>query len=186
MNGRRWTWVAVLMGAGIAALLWRLMPADAPTADPGQVRIAEPAPAPVSSPGPAPLPARPIPVAKTRETVREAMDQAYLVGRESRDGAWAKRSEAALRGLVAGIPYIGGHRFLAVKCAATVCEVTGAIDPGADPVTVARTWEALERATTGESLSKDGLERSSAVFGTGRNPEDFMIYYRRIVPAPAG
>jgi len=186
MNGRRWTWIALLTCAGIAALLWRLLPADAPSADPGQVRIADTAPAPVASPGPAPLPAKPIAVAKTRETVREAMDQSYLVGRESRDAAWAKRSEAALRGLAEGIPYIGGQRLLEIRCAATVCEVSGAIDPGADPATMTRTWEALERATAGESLRKDGLERSSAVFGTGRNPEDFMIYYRRVVPAPGG
>lgn len=111
--------------------------------------------------------------------------QSWLTAREKRDDAWAARSEAAIGKQMRRIAYIGGRRRLEIKCAASLCEVIGIADP--DPATnsYAPIWEALERDTAGDELSRYGLQRTAAIFDTGRIPEEFKIQYRRVDPAPA-
>ena len=80
------------------------------------------------------------------------------------------------------IAYIGGKRRLEIKCAARLCEVIGIADP--DPAThsYAPIWEALERDTAGDELGRYGLKRTTAIFDTGRIPEEFKVQYRRVDP----
>lgn len=182
-----------MLGVGLlviaaAAMLWRMLPKeDAPEAGKVQVVAGPAVPPPILPTTAAGLnqgPVKRIAILSTPEIAKTVREQRYLVATEKRDRGWAERSEAAIRGLTQRISYIGGSHPLTITCAATTCEVSGIAD--ADPATggYAKVWERLEADTAGDDLRKDGLERTSAIFDTGRSPDEFKIYYRRVdVPA---
>lgn len=167
-------------------LAWLALPTEPGPEQSGMIKIAPGAmpPATVARPAAPRAEARRIALVATQQDVDLADHQSWLVTREKRDSAWAERSEAAIERQMRRIAYIGGKRRLDVKCAATLCEVTGTADP--DPATHSYTpiWEALERDTAGDALSGSGLQRTAAIFDTGRIPEEFKIQYRRVDPAP--
>jgi hypothetical protein len=168
--------ITILLG-----LVWLTLPGEAGSNQSGVVRIVASAPPPGAI-------ARPtarsetlrLPIAANDENVMLADEQSYRLAHEARDRAWADQSEAAIGWLMRGIPYVGGQRRLEIKCAATVCEVSGIAD--ADPATgsLRPVWQALERDTAGDELGKFGLQRAAAIFDTGRSPDEFRIQYRRI------
>jgi hypothetical protein len=185
MTGRHWAWGAGFAVPVILALVWLVLPAGSEPEQGGVIKIAASAPSPAAIASPA-MTARAgrSAIVATQPQVDLADDQSFRVAREKRDRAWAERSEGAIGNLMRGIAYVGGKRRLHIACAATVCEVTGIADP--DPVTNSYqpVWEALERDTAGTELSEYGLERTAAIFDTGRNPDEFKILYRRAEAPP--
>lgn len=130
--------------------------------------------------GTAPAEARPIPIVATDAEVSSADAQSFLVATEQRDRAWADRSEAAIGSLMHSIAYVGRGKRLDIKCAASACEVSGLVAVDSATGSFTPVWVALERDTAGGQLRKFGLERTSALFDTGRNPDEFEIFYRRV------
>lgn len=188
MTRRNLAWGAAFIIPAILALAWLPPPVGPAPEQTGGVRIAASAPTPAaavaSTAAMMPVPPKRIPIVATQKDVDLADDQSYRVTREKRDHAWADRSEAAIRNLMQGLNYIGGKRRLDIKCAASVCEVVGIADP--DPATNSYklVWEALERDTASDELGKFGLQRSAAIFDTGRNPDEFKIQYSRVKAPP--
>jgi len=133
----------------------------------------------------APIEAKPVPIVATDTETTLADAQSYLVANEKRDRGWADRSEAAIGSLMRGIAYVGRGKRLDIKCAASACEVSGIVDVDAATGSFTPVWEALERDTAGDQLGKFGLQRTSALFDTGRNPDEFEIFYRRVDLQPA-
>lgn len=179
--------IALAAFCAILAAIWWLLPGEWSTDQGGTVRIAASAapPSPVAKPAAAPAMPERVAIVATQPQVDLSDRQSYRIGREQRDAGWAARSEAAIGEQLQSIAYIGGKRRLAIKCAASLCEVTGIADP--DPAThsYAPVWEALERDTAGDALARFGLQRVAAIFDTGRIPEEFKIQYRRLDPIPA-
>lgn len=186
MTGRRLAWGAAFVIPVILALTWLALPTAPGPEQTGLIQIPAIAPPPATGASPTVTPARTrrIPIIATQEDVTLADDQSLHILREKRDRLWAERSETAIGNFMRGIVYVGGRRRLEVKCAATLCEVTGLVD--VDPMTGSyqAVWEALERDTAGNDLGKYGLERTAAVFDTGRNPDEFKIQYRRVEALP--
>jgi len=194
MTGYREAWGAALVIAVMGALLWLIIPIGSPserTDDRIIVVHGGPSTAALSGAGSTGLVARSapneathIPIVATDAEARLADAQSYLVANEKRDRAWADRSEAAIGSLMRDIAYVGRGKRLDITCAASACEVSGRVD--ADPATRSFTpvWEALERDTAGGQLHKFGLERTAALFDTGRDPDGFEIFYRRVDPRP--
>lgn len=185
MTSRDFALSSAFTVCAILATIWLALPTETPPDQGGVIEIAA-RPSPLIPAAPAATQARPerIALVATQEDVDLADRQSWLVAREKRDSAWAERSEAAIGKQMRRIAYIGGRRRLDIKCAASLCEVTGIADP--DPAThsFAPIWEALERDTAGDELGRYGLRRSAAIFDTGRIPEEFRIQYRRIDRAP--
>lgn len=181
MTSRRWAGGGAVIIGGIAGMVW-LMASDVPAdRGGGTVRIAaggHSASVLAVPTLPKSVPMRFATVA-SEDNVKRAEDQSYAVAYEKRDPDWAAQSEAALKQSLSRIAYIGGTRRLAVKCAASACEITGFVAP--DPTTgfYEPVWQALERDTAGDRLPVAGLERSAAIFDTGRNPDEFRITFRR-------
>lgn len=186
----REAWGAALVIAVMGVLLWLILPIgpSSERAD-GGIAVVHGGPPTTALSGagstgpvahPAPIEARPIPIVATDAEATLADAQSYLVANEKRDRAWADRSEAAIGSLMRNIAYVGRGKRLDITCAASACEVSGLVD--ADPATRSFTpvWEALERDTAGDQLQKFGLERASALFDTGRDPDGFEIFYRRV------
>lgn len=167
-------------------LTWLALPTGPGPEQSGMIKIASGAvpPATAARPTAPRAEARRVALVATQQDVDLADHQSWRVAHETRDSAWAERSEAAIRNQLRSIAYIGGKRRLDVKCAATLCEVVGIADP--DPATNSYTpiWEALERDTAGDELGGSALKRTTAMFDTGRIPEEFRIQYRRVDPAP--
>ncbi|MDG2533378.1 hypothetical protein P6144_06965 [Sphingomonas sp. HITSZ_GF] len=188
---RRWLIGGTLAILGSAGLALHFLGDDPAAAPAGQVRIAGGAPGPSSS-LPLPLPSaasaekmEPIPIRPTRRNGNKASQQASQLLVEKRDMAWAPRSEAALRDFTRAIPYIGGDkRVLKIACKANICEMNGYADPDPATGTMGPVWEALERDTGGPELRAQGLERTAAIFDTGRSGDEFIIYYRRLDSPP--
>lgn len=183
MTRRHLAWCAAL--AVSVALIWWALPNAADPKQGGVVEIiAEASPPTAGAAAPIPVRTGRIAIVATQSQVDLADDQSFRIAREKRDRAWAERSEAAIGNLMRGIAYVGGKRRLHINCAATICEVTGIADP--DPATNSYqpVWEALERDTAGDALARYGLERTAAVFDTGRNPDEFKIQYRRVEALP--
>lgn len=183
MSRHRWTWGAALAIAGVLALVWLARSSGSGARqDEGVVRLADTAAPPAVAPAVRPVPAKAerIPIAPTRRNGTLAEEQSLRVAYEKRDRGWADRSEAAIHAEMRRIAYVGRGRRLDVKCAASTCEVTGIVDAGPATGSTKPVCEALERDTAGGELRAHGLERTSAVFDTGRAGDEFQIYYRRV------
>jgi len=187
MNRVRWPLIAVLVTLSLLAVVWLGPPGETGPDQSGVVRIVADAPprSAVAAPVTPPETIR-LPIAATDEGVTLADEQSYRLAHEARDRAWALQSEDAIRRLMRGIPYVGGRHRLEITCAATLCEVNGFAD--ADPTTGSfrPVWQALERDTAGDEVGRSGLQRTAAIFDTGRSPDAFRIQYRRIDRARRG
>jgi len=161
-----------------------VLPGDGGSDQAGEVRITDAPPA--APPGGSAISVEagmaPIPIAPTRENGKRAEAGTLLVAYEKRDRSWAARSETAIQTLMRGIPYVGGSHYLKIKCAASACEVSGVADADTATGSMKPVWEALEHDTAGAQLRAQGLERTAAIFDTGRSGDEFRIYYRRAVP----
>ncbi|MDF7776436.1 hypothetical protein P1X14_14370 [Sphingomonas sp. AOB5] len=183
---RLWLGGGTLAFLSVAGLGWFLLPGDSASEAPGQMLVEQAAVAPPPNPSPLPVTARmtPVPIAPTASNGRKAEQQMLAVSYEKRDRDWGPRSEAAIQQFLGTIPYIGGNRYLAVKCSASACEVIGIADPDAATGTMKPVWEVLERDTAIGTLRAHGLERTAIIFDTGRSGDEFKIYYGRAAPAP--
>ena len=178
----------------MGAVLWLVLPTSSkPEPADGGIAIVRGVSSPATLPGAGstlpiagstPTEALPIPIVATDAEVTSADAQSYLVANEKRDRGWADRSETAIGSLMRGIAYVGRGKRLDVKCAASACEVSGIVDVDTASGSFTPVWTALERDTAGDQLQKFGLERTSALFDTGRNPDEFEIFYRRVDPQP--
>lgn len=168
--------------AAIAGLGWFLLPGDTGQVEAGQLVVTQTpeAPLPEASPAPVTAPMAPIPVTPTNANGNKAAKQAESVIYEKRDPDWAKRSEAAIQRFLNALPYIGGQRYLTVKCAASACEVSGVADADPETGSMKPVWESLEHDTGGAELRAAGLERTAIVFDTGRSGDEFKLYYGRV------
>jgi hypothetical protein len=190
MIGHRRIRSAAFILFATGAVLWLVLPTGSkPEPTDGGIAIVRGVSSPTTLPGgratlhiagSAPTEAEPIPIVATDAEVTSADAQSYLVANEKRDRGWADRSEAAIENLMRGIAYVGRGKRLDVKCAASACEVSGVVDVDAATGSFTPVWTALERDTAGDQLQKFGLERTSALFDTGRNPDEFEIFYRRV------
>lgn len=180
LPNRTWVWAGALVLVAAVGLILLIPRGDRRSESGGQVKIVSPLPSPSPSAEHTTMP--PIPVA--RENGRKAEEQSLAVAYEKRDADWAPRSEGAIRDFIRGFGHIAADRPLKVKCALSACEVTGIASP--DPATgeLQSVWDAIERDTAGAELRAYGLERTAAVFDTGRSADEFRIYYRRVVAAP--
>ncbi|MCP3731896.1 hypothetical protein M9978_15835 [Sphingomonas sp. MG17] len=179
----RWLIGGTLVFLAVLALVLSFLGDDPEPGGRGQVEIVGAAPVPQPMPGASTASTAkmaPIPVAPSNSNALTAGAQAARLIDEKRDRGWAPRSEAAIRQFIMRIPYLGGERYIGVKCAATACEVTGIADPDKASGTFKPVWEAIERDTAGPELRQHGLERTAAVFDTGRSGDEFKLYYRRV------
>lgn len=95
---------------------------------------------------------------------------------ETRNAAWASRTEAALRLTYSGVVGVDPAS-LTIRCAATVCEVAGGIAVGADaPAAVA----AVQGKSLQDALARVGLTSRSTAFRTAADrPPQFLAYWTR-------
>ncbi|NML07801.1 hypothetical protein [Sphingomonas sp. G-3-2-10] len=181
-----WAWGAAIVLAGILALAWFALPEDHVATGNGQIMIADAAPPPApAAAGNAMIADTGKPLDAAQRNAELALESGNLFATEKRDPAWASRSEAAIRGVLRHIDYIDQGDLLWIDCKTTVCQVKGAGKEDEATGTMAPVWDALERATAGDTLRGQGLTRSDTTYETPRSREAFIIHYRRLEAAPA-
>ncbi|WP_439569602.1 hypothetical protein [Sphingopyxis sp.] len=97
---------------------------------------------------------------------------------ETRDAAWADRSETAIREGLRGFSFLSQGGPLDVRCAMTICEIRGVVSAPSIDARKLR-WQEIEQFTQGETLSSAGLLAAAAVFGTREDAYAFVLHYRR-------
>lgn len=97
---------------------------------------------------------------------------------ETRDAAWADRSETAIREGMRGLGFLSQSGPLDVRCAATICEVRGIVSAPSIDARKLR-WQEIEQFTQGEALAPAGLLSAAAVFGTRDDAYAFVLHFRR-------
>ncbi|WP_010219463.1 hypothetical protein [Sphingomonas sp. PAMC 26621] len=166
----------------VAAMLW---PGARPTkgrSDTGIIVIRSDPPPPVLRAPGADAAARLSSSAAGIATDASAQDprQLYaLVRQERRDPLWASRAEAAIKDRIASVADIGRDGPLDVLCGVSICEATGVAAADAPPETLARAWEALQRATGSAALNELELISTASRFGSGHSLHAYTLYYRR-------
>lgn len=118
----------------------------------------------------------------TQQILAAGSDPAQLHARfiaEPRDPDWAAQNEGGLRNALADVPEIGGGNPLAVRCATSLCEVSGTMTPGLTEGDVNRTMQALQ----GDALSRRaeglGLDGQTMRFGASNGRPNFLLIYAR-------
>jgi len=102
-----------------------------------------------------------------------------LVRQEHRDPLWASRAEAAIKDRITSVADVGRNAPLDVRCGTSICEATGVAAAGSPPETLARAWDALQRATGSAALTGVELISTASRFGSGHSLHAYTIYYRR-------
>ncbi|EZP55556.1 hypothetical protein BW41_01009 [Sphingomonas sp. RIT328] len=193
---------AVLFGVvAVAMIVWwvgrrQAIPVTPPPADTGVrvVRVgpppqpSQPQPLPTRMPhaAPAPLAVPPNPGAGDDPVAQlippAGSDPAQLHARfraEPRDPAWAARNEAGLRNALADVPQIGGGNALAVRCATSLCEVSGTMTPGLPEADGNRTMQALQGDALSRRAATLGLDGRMTSFGSSNGRPTFLLIYTR-------
>ena len=101
------------------------------------------------------------------------------VRREARDREWASQAERDIKSQLAKIPYVGGAENSTVRCASTVCEITGSAPADLPDANLKVAWLALQDAPFRDALRKQGLMSEAAVFGGDKDQATFTLYYTR-------
>lgn len=180
----RVAWIALVVGVGASALWTRTYPDKPYTPSQSDVIVV---------PGgavDAPVVNRPTDVDTVVQTPVEAApnpavdqrsprDLQAVVREEARDPAWADASEAAIKTALGGARHVGGNNPLEVRCAATLCEVSGVAAMSATPDNINAARRELESADLQQALARRGLLAAGSSFGSGRSVRAFAIYYRR-------
>ncbi|WHU03180.1 hypothetical protein [Sphingomonas sp. NIBR02145] len=177
-RGRRWIGGAALALPVGVALAWMAWPSAPPSREAGVVTIAAGAAQPAAAPLPAPPATKRPPLTPQRNSELADANQ-YLVTRETRDRAWASRSETRLLAFMRGLAHVD-TRSLTARCTTSLCEVSGLAEEDSGG-SMNPAWETLERDTASASLEAEGLARDATTFGTGRVREAFVVYFRRVV-----
>lgn len=97
---------------------------------------------------------------------------------EARDAGWAGRRETDLRRAFADIPNIGSDP-LTVRCATTVCEVSGTYPPGLPPDADRGVMSGLQGRQLSDRARALGLDQASSSFSSVRDRPSFLIFFRR-------
>ena len=101
------------------------------------------------------------------------------IRREARDREWAPRAESAIRLQLATIPYVGGSSNSSIRCASTICEITGSAPADLPDANLNVAWLALQDAPFRDALQKQGLKSEAGIFGAEKGKSTFTLYYTR-------
>lgn len=122
----------------------------------------------------------PVAMAPATAPLANDPDQLLMKSRgEARDVAWAARSEAVIFGLLRTVPQVGRGRPLDIKCAASLCEVSGVAASNDSWDAVQQAWIELNQAMRDPVLAEAGLVPVASNLGTARDMAGFTIYFRR-------
>ena len=104
------------------------------------------------------------------------------VREETRDQAWAGRTERELMSVLQSLPGLsqGDHR-LRVNCATTLCEISAMTSPHASPAQIDAFYHDLQTGAYNNAVEKIGLKAALVQLGSlpERNREIYVAYYRR-------
>lgn len=174
-------WGATAVGLVVAVPIWLTRDRTAPAAS-GGIMVVGGDDGRATMPG-TPMPAAP-PVggmaAPTAAASTDPRDLYTLVRAERRDADWAIRSEATIRDVLTTIPDLGHGRPLDIRCATTVCEVTGVGPTETSTETLEAVWQEVRSVVARTPLASRGLDAAGATFGSGRSLQAFTLYYRRL------
>lgn len=110
--------------------------------------------------------------------IGDPADYARLARTERRDDAWAEPREGAIAKGLRGLSFAGPDMPLQVRCATSVCAITGTVS-ASSPEAAKLMWQELQQFTEGDALTPAGLVSGAALFGDADNPYAFTLYYRR-------
>lgn len=184
-RGRRWTGACVALL--VLGTIWSAVPKPGP-ATPDAIRVqAGAAPQPPSGPPSGIVvvgdPAPPATATASKALTGPTSDDPDIlhagVRGETRDPAWAARSEAVLRETLRRVEGVGGDARLEMMCGTTLCEVNGVAAPRAAFADVQRSLDALCDVLAGNGFAQAGLTPVASRLGTAHSENEFVLYFRR-------
>lgn len=181
------TWAGACAALFVLGAIWIAVPKPGP-ATPDAIRVQAGAAAQPTSGAPSGIVVVGDPAAPATATASKALtapasddpDQLYAsVRSETRDPAWAARSEAVLRETLRRVEGVGGEARLEMRCGTTLCEVNGVAAPRAAFADVQRSLGALRDILAGDAFARAGLAPVASRLGTAHSENEFILYFRR-------